>query len=147
MRSCEHAQDATLLWLYGEGPAEHAVHVAECSTCSEVAEQHAQVIAVVGPTLRALKPAHDDLGALAPPSTVRKLAPYLPALLAFAAMVVLVLSQPRPGPTTTLTPATSEVASAPPRHTLDSAFSDDLDRRLDDVALDLDFLSLSLGTL
>lgn len=41
--TCPHAQTTTILWLYGEADAGHAAHVADCSACTAVADQHLDV--------------------------------------------------------------------------------------------------------
>lgn len=49
--TCPHAEATTLAWLYGEGPDEHAEHVAHCADCTHVVEMHSEVLAAVGPIL------------------------------------------------------------------------------------------------
>lgn len=46
---CSHATTTTLLWLYGEADEAHAVHVATCAECTQVADEHASVVAAVSP--------------------------------------------------------------------------------------------------
>lgn len=54
--SCPHAETTTLLWLYGEGDDDHALHVAGCADCQAVAELHTDVISAVAPALPVLAP-------------------------------------------------------------------------------------------
>ena len=53
--TCPLAETDTLLWLYGEGPEDHAAHVAGCADCTAVAQQHADVAAAVMPLTPQLK--------------------------------------------------------------------------------------------
>ncbi len=122
----------TLLWLYGEGPDEHAAHVAECAHCASVVEAHEEVMAVVVPVLS---------GAVAQDrSPARRRWPVFGALVLLAAGLALTL-MPRPVSTTTTAPEVLVVLDASPS----SLWSDDFTDDLSDLELAVDVLAAELS--
>lgn len=59
--SCSHAETTTLLWAYGEGPEDHAEHVATCAACQDVVAMHEFVGAEVAPILPILRRLDDEV--------------------------------------------------------------------------------------
>ena len=45
--SCPHEQTTTILWIYGEADDAHASHVASCTVCQKVLQEHEQVHSLV----------------------------------------------------------------------------------------------------
>lgn len=126
--SCpEH--DATIAWINGEGPEDHAAHVAACPACSaelDLQERVGHALADVAPALRA--------------TTVRPARTRWVTVAAVAAMAALALiavyAHGRPDPT-------------PPAPVLAAATLDDpaIDVALDDLDGDMSALSDDLDSL
>ncbi|MCO4744225.1 MAG: hypothetical protein KC912_05515 [Proteobacteria bacterium] len=127
--SCEHAEGATLLWLYGEGDAAQAAHVAECAECSEVVAMHADV---------AVAAAGLETQALPAPANSRAWM-WLPAVVAAAALAFALI----PGASVAPVDTGARVAVAPAA----VVPVDDLSFELDGLDAELDELSLDLSTL
>ncbi len=143
--SCPHATTTTIAWMYGEGPESHDLHVAECDDCAAVLDEHVDVLSAVGDDLPALRQHGAVDQEFTRPSPVRWVASaaLLTAAAAVALFAVWPTQQVTPAPAASPVPL-AELASAPLPEAL---FEDDLDRRIDDLDADLDYLSLNLGTL
>ena len=144
--SCPDAETTTMLWVYGEGPEDHASHVAGCADCRSVVAEHEAVagdIAGILPVIRRL----DDEAAPEPANNDRGWVRWLVALGVASALLLVVGSQ-------ILTPSAVDESIDPPSAVAIAvqadAFTDgvvlapfyaDIDAELDD----LDFLVASLA--
>jgi hypothetical protein len=130
--SCQHTQTTTLLWLYGEGPQDHAAHVAGCASCQAVVRDHEQVASALGPALASVSAPPRSSGRRRPPWAAGAV---VAGLVALAAGLLLWARPPEATP------------PAPVRVVVTSPSSDPLDMALDDLDLELERLSLDLETL
>jgi hypothetical protein len=138
--TCEQ-RDATLLWLYGEGDESHAAHVAQCTACQQLADEHLDVLGAIAPVASALTvPAPVAVAEPVPvPANDRR---WWFAAAAAAAVVLAVLGRPTAAPVevdVSPTPVDRLVAAVDPL--------DDLDLRLDALDAELTDISLDLETL
>lgn len=142
--SCPH-EEATLLWLYGEGDESHAEHVASCAECTLVAAEHADMVAMVGPVAHRLEaedrhavpePANQSFSRLGNAFSLLGGGAVL-ALVAAALLVMFLPSAPSvPGDATDTEVAVIDTDVLFSLDELDVAF-DDLDDALDDLEDDL----------
>jgi len=149
--SCPHAPTTTVAWCYGEGPDDHALHVADCAECQQVVADHELVSGAAAGLVPALIDADGDAAEPEPEPERADRATWVPWAAAgalAAAVLVAVGLGGLPGAESTPSPAT-QVAVAPAVDTQlrepgvpgDPPSFDDVDARLDALELELDALN------
>ena len=130
---CPHEQ-ATLLWLYGEGSEAQLAHVAVCPTCSTLVEEAEAVAAAVAPVLPAVR-VRAGTPAATPEPAVRRLRVGWWAVAAAAVLAMGWLARGTP------------TGEAPEGEPLARASAVDVDAHLDDLDLELEVLASDLSHL
>ena len=141
--SCEHAESTTLLWLDGEAPEAHDLHVAACAECQEVIDGLERVQHALVPIAAALGVA--DVAATVQVNTGFHFARWGAALAVAASVLLAVRFMPLQAEVDV--PADTDLASVQPLLPISNSLYGDLDAGLEDLDVALDSLAWDLNTL